>query len=49
MKNFEKLSEFQLTSTKGGRVVTKYDWDGDGKWDMKEVYVDGVLKKRVYK
>ncbi|WP_461640379.1 hypothetical protein [Labilibaculum euxinus] len=35
MKNFEKLSEFELTSVKGGRVVTTYDLDGDGNWDVK--------------
>lgn len=52
MKNFEKynLSEKQLAKVKGGyRSVVRIDQDGDGKWDRKEIYKNGLLSKTVQK
>jgi len=46
MKNFEKLSNEQLQTVKGGRLVIKIDRDGDGKWDEKHVWTNGGKYKR---
>ncbi|MEL6538361.1 MAG: hypothetical protein AAFQ98_23270 [Bacteroidota bacterium] len=52
MKNFENyaLAPAQRQALLGGRTVVKTDVDGDGKWDIKEVYDnDGNIKRVVFR
>ncbi len=46
MKNFEKLSNEQMQSVKGGRFVLKIDRDGDGRWDEKHVWTNRGHKSK---
>ncbi len=49
MNKFQKLTNEELKSLKGGRHVAKFDLDGDGKWDVKCVYTSGGREKWVYR
>ncbi|WP_461640377.1 hypothetical protein [Labilibaculum euxinus] len=52
MKKFKNsiLKNYEMVAINGGyRSVVRTDRDGDGNWDKKEVYVDGKLKKVVYR
>jgi|GEM_PF-7038943 len=52
MNNFEffAMTSAQKEAVLGGRDVVKTDVDGDGKWDIKEVYdKDGNIKRVVFR
>lgn len=49
MKNFEVLSSEMLKDVKGGRIVTRYDIDGDGEWDIKEIVKNNGDIRYVYR
>jgi len=38
MENLKELSNEQMKTLNGGRLVIKIDRDGDGRWDEKHVW-----------
>jgi len=48
MNNLVELKKEELREVDGGyRSVIRTDIDGDGRWDLKEVYKNGELVKTV--